>query len=104
MDRRRFSNLPAPLGSKFAGVDRPFVLSPAEQLRNNIQAAIDDEGAAAPDYEIIAADAREMGLDSIAEAFESAASDEKRHKEMFQRELLDLEVKIEDEQLRRSMD
>lgn len=94
-DKRKFTGLPAPLGDEIFGMDRPFVASDEERLRNEVQAAIEDEAGAAPMYENIASKARDLGFDNVAEAFSNAARDERKHRNNFKKVLLDIEREIE---------
>lgn len=59
--------------------------SDEDRLRQQLNAAIADEGSAGPSYEESAMLARQLGYDEIADAFESAAKDEKRHRRMFKK-------------------
>jgi rubrerythrin len=52
-------------------------------LRQRIRDAVTDEAAAGSDYREVAALARRLGHDAVADAFEDAARDEERHDRVF---------------------
>jgi len=52
-------------------------------LRSRVRAALNEERDAGRDYREIARLARELGYHSVADAFEDAAMDERRHKSEF---------------------
>lgn len=87
MDERKFTGIPAPLGSEVAGIDRPLVQSDRDQLIGAIEAAIEDESGASPMYERIASTASELGFEEVATVFSNAADDERRHRREFKRVL-----------------
>lgn len=60
-------------------------MSDKDRLRKHLDDAISDEGTAGPSYEESAMLARQLGYDEIAAAFESAAKDERRHRQMFKK-------------------
>jgi len=60
-------------------------MSDEDRLRKHLNDAISDEEIAGPSYEEFVMLARQLGYNEIADAFESAAKDEKRHRRMFKK-------------------
>ena len=88
-NRRKLTGIPAPLGDRILGVNRPLVES-ENKLESEIRSALDDERQAGKDYDFIAALAAGMGEDKIADVFRQAAEDERRHRREFEQILMEM--------------